>query len=227
MFRVFFESIPGPYHTQNAIPNQDFVTFLSDEKLLVAAVADGAGSLSKSHLGSEIVARTAVKTMWELRSELPLSELVEKGMNAARSAILSEDDFEEMGSTLTVAVIDLSGGWAVGSVGDSFAILHKKDSHSLVTAGGFGEYANITQLITSNDLGPVYESGFDAVAISLSSDGLESVGLLGDSAHEGFWNTIRDSAISGSLDISKLFRWLQSMDKIVDDTTLLTAVRPQ
>jgi len=226
MFEAFIGSVEGPYHRQKNLPNQDYVHIHEEEGWFFGAVADGAGSLPFSDQGAWIVASTAIEAMTDARKNLDLEKLLEYGIAAARDQILKKEDHKNFGSTLTLLVLSETGEWGVASVGDSFAVIHGEDgSHTLVTAGGSGEFANITELITSKEINIVVQTGTDALAVSLSTDGLEGVGILKGEAHGGFWDGIRDKAVDGSLQVDKLFRWLDSLEKLVDDTTLLTVAR--
>lgn len=225
-FQAFVSSIEGPYHRKSGSPNQDSAHWLYEEDFFIGAVADGAGSLKFSDIGSETATHSAVNAMHKALFSSKLKELPSIGVEAGRKAQLAHEGYKEYGSTLTVVVLKSSGEWAAGGVGDSFGVIHKSDeSHELVTGTPIGEYANITQLLTSKTIKPIYSSGIGATGFSLSSDGLESVAISKRQAHPGFWNGIRDKALDGSLDVSRLFDWLASLDRIVDDTTLLTVVK--
>lgn len=219
-------SVPGPYHIQKDLPNQDAILFHEDRGLMLAAVADGAGSLKHSDEGAYIAALTAVETMEKARKNLDFEKLVEYALFAAREELFKKENFKAYGCTLTVAAWDVEGNLSVGSIGDSFAVAKLEDgSYELVSAGGSGEYANITELLTSEDPTPVIASFENVTGLALSSDGLESVAIQDKAAHAGFWEGIFSKAEAGNLDVDKLFRWLDSLDRLVDDTSLLTIVK--
>lgn len=225
-FEAFVGSISGPYHRQNNIPNQDTAIWREEGEWIIAAVADGAGSLKHSDLGAQKATSVAVEAVAQELTAKPLEELPALGIEAARLAQRDFDDYKEYGSTLTLIVLHHSGAWAAGSVGDSFGVIHLASaSHTLITGTPLGEYANITELLTSDTIHPLYSFGEDAIGISLSSDGLESVAISNNEPHKGFWDGIRDLAIAGTLDVGQLFEWLESLGKIIDDTTLLTIAK--
>jgi hypothetical protein len=225
-FEGFVGSVAGPHHRKNDIPNQDVAHWYDAGDLFIGAVADGAGSLKHSDVGAFQAAKTAVEAIHEALKTTPFDELIPLGIEAGRTAQVANDDYKEFGSTLTLVVMKSNGDWTAGGVGDSFGVIHMEDdSHELVTGTAVGEYANITELLTSKSIHPLYATGTGAIGFSLSSDGLENVALSKGEAHPGFWNGIRDKAIAGDLEVSALFDWLDSLDRIVDDTTLLTAVK--
>lgn len=235
MFEAFMASIAGPYHIKNNIPNQDAVLFHEDSGLMIAAVADGAGSLQKSDKGAQDAVEKAVHGIQKMAvNTTDLVALTAEALDVARSSQLSFPDYKDYGSTLVVVALRENGDWAASAVGDSFAVIHKEDgSHTLVTGTPKGEYANITELLTSEPINPVHSAGSGAIGFSLSSDGLESVGISREDptdadsrqAHSGFWNGIVSRAKSGKFDVAGLFDWLDDQDKIIDDTTLLTVVK--
>lgn len=234
MFEAFMGSIPGPYHEKNGLENQDAALFHENDRgIVVAAVADGAGSLKFSAEGAYIAVEGAVAAADEVSRFGSLLDMTMRGLDRAREKQRGIDGFKEYGSTLVVAAINSMGEWAVSAVGDSFAVVHTLDTHILVTGTPVGEYANITELLTSDTIHPVHLTGQGAVGITLCSDGLEQVAIALDEekedgarrAHAGFWDGIRDRALKSALDISALFDWLNTQDRIVDDTTMLTVVR--
>lgn len=225
-FEIFVGSVEGPYHLQHNIPNQDAVAWHDENNMLIAAVADGAGSLKHSDVGSQDAVLAAIHSIYAAHKTVDFEKLPELGITAARSAQLRRENYKEYGSTLSLVILKESGEWTAGSVGDSFSIIHGADGdHELITGTPHGEFANITELLTSKDIHPRYASGDAASGFSLSSDGLENVSLRKNAAHPGFWNGIYAKAEDGSLSVHELFEWLNSLDKIIDDTTLLTAIK--
>lgn len=225
-FEAFMGSVPGPYHIKKDIPNQDAILFHEEQGIMFAAVADGAGSLKHSDVGAYDAVESAVHGMVEARKNIDPAKLVEYGITIARENLLKRDNYKEYGSTLALVVLLEDGTGAVSALGDSFVVLHGENGeHTLVTGTPHGEYANITELLSSDDYTPVIETFEGVKAISLSSDGLEGVAIQEGDAHGGFWSGIISQAYEGRLDISKVFRWLDSLDRLVDDTSLLTIIK--
>lgn len=225
-FEAFMGSVPGPYHIKNNIPNQDAIIFHEEQGIMFAAVADGAGSLKHSDVGAYDAVESAVYGMVKSRKNLDPAKLVEYGVTIARENLLKRENYKQYGSTLTLVVFLEDGTGAVAALGDSFVVLHGENGdHTLVTGTPSGEYANTTELLSSDEYTSVIETFEGVKAISLSSDGLEGVAIQGGNAHGGFWDGIISQAYDDRLDISKIFRWLDSLDRLVDDTSLLTIIK--
>lgn len=218
-FRVYGDSMMGPYHEKKSTPNQDAYTYKKDSDKIALAVADGAGSLKRSHVGSRVAVETSVDKM--MCHDDPPENRVRYAIEASRNEIFNHSKPQELGCTLAIATI-APDGWSVGVVGDAFAIIHYDDHHELVTSEKISEYANITKLLTSDDWSPTIVSGRqDIRGISLSSDGLVNVALKNDLPFDGFWNTIIAKAEDESLDVNDLLQWIEDQGRIDDDTTLL------
>lgn len=225
-FEAFMGSVPGPYHIKKNIPNQDAILFHEEQGVMFAAVADGAGSLKHSDVGAYDAVESAVHGMVKSRKNLDPAKLVEYGITIARENLLKRENYKQYGSTLTLVVLLEDGTGAVAALGDSFVVLHgEAGEHILVTGTPSGEYANTTELLSSDEYTPVIETFEGVKAISLSSDGLEGVAIQGGNAHGGFWDGVISQAYDDRLDISKIFRWLDSLDRLVDDTSLLTIIK--
>lgn len=223
--RTFSSSVPGPYHIKSDLPNQDRVSFRIFDDWIFAAISDGAGSLAHSDLGAEYATTAALDYMESLFQEMSPEDCLGNAIEAAIERLKQIEDFREYGATLALVAMSKDGEWFATTVGDSFSVIHLNDgSHILNTGHKPGEYANLTQLLTS--VGVIYEitRGTDALGFSLSTDGLERVATSGKEPHNGFWSGIVSLAKNDTLDISRIFEWLNSLDKIEDDTTLLTAV---
>jgi len=233
VFEVSLGSIPGPYHLKNNLNNQDAVVFHDERDHFVAAIADGAGSLKHSDEGAYAAVNAAVYEAFAHVASGDLGEMTRQGLAAATTTQKRFENYKEYGSTLTVVAMNQKGEWAVSAVGDSFAVVHMNDdSHEFVSGSPVGEYANITELLTSDSIHPIHASGSNAKGFSLSTDGLEHVASVveksspsGRNSHAGFWNGVLVRAEKGQLDVLALFEWLNKQDQITDDTTLLTVVR--
>lgn len=224
-FKAFSGTVRGPYHRKNDLPNQDAVAWTDRGDFIVAAVADGAGSLKHSGRGALAAVDSAVSAVLEASTDVDFEDLPELAVAAAQIAQKSFEGYKEYGSTITVVVMTSDGYWASGAVGDSFGVVHSEEGeHRLITGTPIGDYANITELLTSDEIHPIYEHGAGADGFSLSSDGLEHVAIQGKQAHPGFWNGLVTKAEDGTLNVDRFLAWLESLDKLTDDTTLLTVV---
>lgn len=217
-------TIIGPIHVRKNTPNQDFYDYQISENFMIGAVADGAGSLKYSHIGSNTAVSETLLHLESLvkNSEDSLSEVLKQSFETARNALFNLPDSDQVGCTLTAAVITETD-WAVRVVGDAFAIVSLENGERiLVRPEKKSEYANITTLLTSNNMEIAELSGENPItSIFLSSDGLEYSGLEFNNIVEGFWGPIENSLKNDFWSIDDFFKFLDSKDKIIDDTTLV------
>jgi len=244
--QTVYGTIKSPYHEIN----QDYYVHYEDDTVSIAVVADGAGSLPKSDEGAQIVCETIGNYLLDLLDEGVLedfettNELEAELQNAlvmATRKIKALDNYKEYGCTVAVSVIT-EKLWSVLVLGDAFAVLHKDlENHELVVNEKTSEFANITTLITSKNPDIVIRSGkfnfnaedendetneyFDdyenVVGISISSDGLQFVSTDQNGAVSGFWGTIINRILENNFDLDEFFDYLNSIDRIDDDTTLV------
>lgn len=220
-------TIMGPHHQLRGEDNQDAFQYLVENGWGVVAVADGAGSLSASHIGAKIAASTSVnESMDALNSGCSPEEAVVVGIESARDALLARDDYRKTGCTLALGVLT-ENGWATGVVGDAFTVLsYGENNHIIIRPDSVSEFANITKLLTSKDYGPRYASGSEElIALSVSSDGLDFASLKDGEPSSGFWNPMINRALEGDMDIQSFLYHMQDKEKIVDDTTLAIMTR--
>lgn len=218
---------------------------------LMLAVADGAGSLTRSGDGAAIAVRAAADYFADLELaesheigrqivngssvSIPLAPLgldlhdaMRLAAIEAAGAVRSESGYREMGSTLTFAVFtDQHVG--LMSIGDSFGVVAiNEDGDSrfeLVRAPQFGEYANQTRLLTSAEfeiLTAVY-SIEDVSAVALCSDAFEHASVKGEAPHSPFWSSIFKMHREGNLNISELFDTLENNALTDDDLSMAIA----
>lgn len=222
-------TMTGPIHVKNRQQNQDAYKSFSNDTYTVLVAADGAGSLKKSALGSQLACETIVENIsenFEKNSSENFMNLVYDAIAAAREALLSHEDADEMGCTVAVALFtDIE--WAVGVSGDAFAVVSQSETdHSFFSSPRKSEYANITNLLTSNDWLPVMAHGKGSpIAISVATDGMTFASIKDGEPTSGFWGNIVKKCRNNSLNIDELFKYMYKNDKIVDDTTLVMAAR--
>lgn len=222
----------GPYHVQGGLPNQDAHDFILLDGMAVLAVADGAGSLERSDEGSEFAVEVAAGMAADLliaaarAEEKPnLQSILAQSIREARAAVLTLDYWKQAGSTLVLAVLTQEE-FAVGALGDSFAVVHSTDGKlHLIQPPAAGEYANITKLLTSDDptvsicSGPL--SSIDALA--LCSDAFEHSTLEQRVPTQGFWDRVFAMGAQGRLSVNELIDYMEGQGKIDDDATMVVA----
>jgi hypothetical protein len=245
-------AVPGRRHLAAGEPCQDafcHVCFGSPEgEVLVAALADGAGSVPRAAEGAGLavgiacnVARMGLEQgiagdgpAWRSFAEQLVVEVTARLVRTA-VAIGEPRGIAALGSTLAVAM--LCRPWAcLVSIGDSLAIIVCDDGSAhllepLVPVHPEGD-PTLT-VLTSSGPAPAIASiavveDPDIVALVMASDGLQSAILDGDRPHPGYVLPLLDHVRDGS-DPVELARYLlcdpELTDRSGDDRSLLLAVR--
>lgn len=192
-WRVVPASVRGTSHEHRGQPCQDACHWdIRPDGVLVAVVADGAGSAVLGQVGAAIAARTAVETICfqETKLELPNDDkgwhiLLTNALKSARTAIEQEAaarqvKVRDLATTLILAIATPEFV-AVAQVGDGAAVVGDgKGNIIALTAPPIGEYINETTfLISSNALETAQVSLWTGVAAHLAifSDGLQMLAL--------------------------------------------------
>ena len=158
-WRVATATAPGSSHLKEGLPNQDAEAYRVIEsgtgEVLIAAVADGAGSASRSDEGSRIAVDSAVTTIVDGIDRQPWAALYKHPAESlARDAIMrARADVEhygrqhgivprELASTLIVAFA-CDGLITAAQVGDGAVMAFNVDSGGVTTLceAHSGEYS--------------------------------------------------------------------------------------
>lgn len=143
MLYTYSANIPGPSHIESGIPCQDScaVENIAGE-LVIAAVADGLGSETRSDVGSKIAADTSVSYcadhIGDCGSDEDVSAMMRRAYYSAYDAVLAKatSDGESAGqydSTLCLAIFN-GDTLYWGNSGDSgMAVARKDGTYELVT----------------------------------------------------------------------------------------------
>jgi hypothetical protein len=200
-WRAIGASVAGTSHALTMTRCQDFSAYEivrrpDGDEVLLAALADGAGSAVSSHHG----ARTAVETaLAALRARVEAGSDVGRddaldALRAARERVLDvaaeyEHAARDYASTLLIAVAAPDGGVAV-QIGDGAIVVDDGELRA-ATWPAQGEYANSTHFLVEDDaLDHVQCAELGAVRrLALFSDGLQALALHYESraAHEPFF----------------------------------------
>ena len=248
---------PGASHIRDDIPNQDAVAYRLVEtgrfQVAVVAVADGAGSASRSDEGSRVAVETAVETIVSAVNKRPASailehlatSLVREAIKRAKNAVVrygkaNRIQPRELATTLIVAVAS-ERLLTAGQVGDGAVIAIDTDHGAAKTlcASHTGEYANDeTTFITSRARPHLVASvdrasGPDYNALALTTDGLQNLALKMPEreAFMGFWNpmlndlTQSDDTEAVSVRIHAFISGERVQSRTTDDVTVSIAVR--
>lgn len=248
------DSVAGTSHEASNTPCQDSSNFvkhkLGDEEILIAAVADGAGCASKSHIGSHEAVQQILKTVTENITSLDLTNYAQVEIwfkdvqfHLLNLAISNSNQIGDYASTLLLAIIWRSGG-IFAQVGDGAWVVENSGSLEAVTWPDTGEYANVTFFITTpgvfgncNFPNQSCHLQFRRIEGAISAvagftDGLQSIALdySRKIAHEPFFNKLF-SPLKATRDETELIMSLRKLltseiinSKTDDDKTLFLSV---
>jgi hypothetical protein len=200
---------PGTSHLAQGLPCQDAFECAvwrcaGAPPVLIAALADGAGSAAQAETGSRYAAKLFVNCAFQAFDEgaCPEREASVVLRHAAEQARLSlalladrqSVPFADFATTLLTAVISPCGG-AVGQIGDGAVVVDTAGAWRPVHWPDHGEYANTTSFLTQEDaLDALRLATFDQPVrrIAMFSDGLERLVLdfRSQSAHGPFFDSI-------------------------------------
>ncbi|MCW8100530.1 protein phosphatase 2C domain-containing protein [Streptomyces tauricus] len=250
-WRVHGLSVEGYRHRQSGLPCQDAWGHADAGTATVLAVADGAGSRSRSDEGARLAVDLATDRFARRAARrCPPGEAVHKLLTEAFREVCEEflhrtgEAADDFATTLTVVV--LTPAWLGHlSVGDGFVVLRagrtgdgERQFHLLPRPAAVSEYSNETVFLTSPgaedrlSTACVLDEGVDGVL--LSTDGLAQAALGG---RPPVPNASFTSAVLRSLDtpgadpegdeddLAALLRSDRLTALNADDKTLLRAVR--
>ena len=246
-------SIVGFSHDEEDIPCQDAHAFkINKHGLIIAAIADGAGSSRLSDIGAQAFVNGVVDQIWNLPpydlfdDTLIRSEIV-KSVNQTRDQLVRRHavDLEEgtpslsdFAATLVVAVAGPDAG-AFFHVGDGAGVAFtygREDQGITVSKPQNGEYANETYFLTMDNWQQYlrvtpFINNHDTIL--LMSDGVTPMAMLrgcSAPAFENFVNPVvkflRDNDVTaGEVGIKNTLS-ADNVRKITgDDKTILWAIR--
>lgn len=163
-WKVVSASARGSSHEKTGKPCQDAHHWIRlSEGILLAAVADGAGSAAQSEVGSEVAAKAAVAAIASKRDILLLDEgdedlriLMTHALEEAREAVetkAAEHDVKVRDLATTLIVIFASPKFvAAAQIGDGAAVVGDAAGRiTALTKPESGEYINETIFLTSSD----------------------------------------------------------------------------
>lgn len=195
MWKTFSIKQIGTSHKQNNTCCQDDVRIREDEQWIVAALADGLGSLSHSELAAEIATQTLCgfpHTLLEkiINNDAGIEEyIVETVADAIKAEADSRNiDYTACDCTLVFVVIDKLRNLAtVGRLGDSAAIILRKTDSVVISDSDHS--ANGTNAVLDSEafhnlnLISFKIEDEDIIGFILTSDGLDNELYLKGSRH--------------------------------------------
>ncbi|POE19107.1 hypothetical protein BV923_20400 [Pectobacterium odoriferum] len=154
--------ITGRSHLQSSTPCQDYVSIINRKNIACIALADGAGSRSKSNFGAETAVKATIRfisknfdELW-LRSQSSPKETSDLLLNYClaslkRKAKRLNCEIEDLASTL-LFVAHSEGRYLAGHLGDGYIAKSVADSKVVsLSHPDNGEFANTTVFITDKN----------------------------------------------------------------------------
>ena len=191
-WKVVSSSVAGTSHEKKGLPCQDAHHWeLRSDGILVAAVADGAGSAAISDVGAKIAVSKAVETILQLEA-LPTADdetgwksLLTKALTIARISVETEANnrqvsVRDLASTLLVAVATPELV-VTAQIGDgAIVISDKQDNIVALTTPQSGEYINQTTFLVSPKALDTVKVNIwygNVANLAMFSDGLQMLAL--------------------------------------------------
>ena len=169
MFCHILTSIIGSH------PNiQDAIKYYENDDIIVAIVADGLGSRTKSAHGARLICKLMIEELSEKRPPLFPAEII--GPKKWQEHLESKNcNIDEFCTTCSFAIIDkLSKSVCVGQIGDSPVFL-KIDNDPILEMRQEKEFSNITDSLggTTTKAFTTYNYQFkNSINILVTSDGI-------------------------------------------------------
>ncbi len=206
MWQIIGASVPGTNHSRIGLPCQDSHGYRIFNYGVIAAVADGLGSASRSDEGAWLAVETSLETLSQtLAVGLPssddqwlfiLSDVFSIVRHALAQTAASVDlPMREFGTILIVSVITRNQV-ITGHIGDgAVVVLSEDDRLETISRPQQGEYANeVTPLTASDALAHVRCSIHAAPvkAVAMLTDGLQhlSINLITGTPHAPFFRPL-------------------------------------
>lgn len=241
----------GTSHVKQGLPCQDaFRTTVwscpGEPPILIAALADGAGSAALAGSGAEFAASFVIDLLFrafEGGAAIAGGEaILREAVIGARRALEAKAAYdghaiEDFASTLLVAIVS-SGGGVFGQIGDGAIVIDDAEvGWRPVHWPDHGEYANTTRFLTESDAPAALQIAVTDKPprrLALFSDGLERLVLdfRSRTAHAPFFDAILSRLISSrgegheaevSAEIEALLSTAQVNARTDDDKALVCA----
>ncbi|MBY0528112.1 MAG: protein phosphatase 2C domain-containing protein [Gemmataceae bacterium] len=238
----------GSSHRRTGQPCEDANCWQIADGVLIASVADGAGSAVNSSMGANQAVSKAVEAAIDwLRSQgVPgcagtWDKLLRRAFGRVRKELeglaeIMETSPQEFATTLLLAVV--ADGWlAVAQVGDGAVVVRASDdTFRAVTRPPVGVYINETSFLTSvngMERAQIVVEETPITGLAMLTDGLQMLGLRmpQGAPHPAFFSPLLRllaAGPNGDGATDKLRGFLESpqvMQRAQDDLTLVLAVR--
>jgi hypothetical protein len=208
-WRFASASVAGTSHIAKSIPCQDYHAVrvfrdTEDEPTLVIAVSDGAGSASRSSVGSSITCQTVLEQLEIYFEEGGAADNIDRRhagywLDAIREAIASdaaeqECSLRDYACTLLLAVIGVRKAFYL-QIGDGAIVASDSAGEwSWVFWPSRGEFANTTYFVTDEDAAQnvKIDTGKPVAELAVFTDGIEPLVLhyASKSVHSPFFEAM-------------------------------------
>ena len=207
-WRSLGTSIQGTSHVRSGLPCQDSHAFhcIESEGILIASVADGAGSAKYAEIGSKLATQVVIQYLSQeevfqqfRQDSFDWQHILKDAFQLARTALEEEAalrsiTIRDLATTLLVLVSTPQKTFST-QIGDGGIVVETKEGTILaMTRPMQGEYANQTVfLVSPNSLDMIqFAIHSEILSLAMFSDGLQSVALAlpaGD-PHEPFFSPL-------------------------------------
>jgi hypothetical protein len=195
LWNVATASVRGLSHEKAGLPCQDSSKWneLTQDQVIVIAVADGAGSACLSQVGSDVATQSVIDFFttlldfnWHSASDEALHTLLRDSVASGRDQVNEEAlrrnvTVTDLATTLIV-VVAAPTFVALAQVGDGGAVVQStSEDIKLLVRPVQGEYINQTDFITSNDaLSRIQLTVLreEVAGVSAFTDGLQMLALV-------------------------------------------------
>lgn len=241
----------GTAHVENGLPCQDYALVqVTNEGVVLGAVADGAGSAPHSARGAHLAASTAVRFMrsksrqvWNTLSAAEARSAWIKTVQGVRTRLedharLKGYGLSDLACTL-IAFVATPERMLAMQIGDGFIVTRGagREEFRLLFDPAHGEYANETTFVTCGDATKVVQTGIwdeRPQFICASTDGLERLGLDlvrgGPEPHTAFFRCFeqflagRPGRAEAKRELGAFLDSERVNARVTDDKTLLLAL---
>lgn len=172
-WKAVARSSAGTSHQKQQIPCQDYGAYKILNNVIVAAVADGAGSAKHSEIGAKLAVKTVIrylagieewlqkrKGFWQLPPEPLSEELARKIFTKTIEKVLAvlqkqaaNHGYAVNDLACTLLILIATPNWiAAMQIGDGFIVMRSQannDQHQLLFLPDKGEFINETTFVTS------------------------------------------------------------------------------
>jgi uncharacterized protein YerC len=246
-WNVAAASVQGTSHIKRSQPCQDACHWVVlDETVLIAAVADGAGSVSLSEVGSTLAVQTAVEEIQEraerlktLKNKEDWSDFFQDICHLTLNVLEAEANFLQVDkrelSTTLILVVATPEMIATAQIGDGAVVMRDAlDKITGLTNPNVEEFLEFTTFLTSPKALDSIQIGFwegKVTQLAMFSDGLQLLALKMPEGkpHEPFFVPLFQ-AIAQEPDMDEMNKGLTKFlvsdrvtSKADDDLTLLIA----